>query len=56
MQNRMENQAYSHGFAGFGYSRRLVRRWLIGSIVRPRLTGLMALIHGGAGGFNQSTW
>jgi hypothetical protein len=63
MQNRMENQAHSHGIAGFGYSRRLVRRRLIGSIVRPRSglhhdviqrqTGLMALIHGGVGGFNQ---
>ena len=36
MQNRMENQAHSHGIAGFGYSRRLARRRLIGSIIRPR--------------------
>ncbi|WP_072822173.1 hypothetical protein [Bradyrhizobium erythrophlei] len=59
----MENQAHSHGIAGFGYSRRLARRRLIGSIIRPRSrlhddvierqTGWMALIHGGAGGFNQ---
>jgi hypothetical protein len=63
MQKTMENQADSQGIAGFGYSRRLVRRRLIGSIVRPRSglhddvirrqTGLLALVDGGAGGFNQ---
>jgi hypothetical protein len=63
MQNRMENQADTAGIAGFGYSLRLVRRRLIGSVVRPRSglhhdviqrqTGLMALIHGGVGGFNK---
>jgi hypothetical protein len=63
MQKTVENQAHSHGIAGFGYSWRLVRRRLIGSIVCPRSglhddvircqPGLMVLTNGGVGGFNQ---